>query len=65
MEYDPDFIERNGTWVLSVLAVLMTCIGAMLTFFLRSRCSRIRCFCFECEREVVSLEPEQVSVSVK
>lgn len=63
--YAPDFVERNGTWVLSVLAVLMSCLAAMLSFFLRSRCTMIKCCCFECERDVVSLAPDQVSVAVK
>ena len=54
--YDPDFIERNGAWLLSVIGVLATCASGMLAYFLRSRCRRIRCCGVECERDVLNLE---------
>jgi hypothetical protein len=61
-----DFVQRNGTWVLSVLAVMMSCIAAILGYFLRSRCTRIQCCGMECERQVLDLTQENdLSVRVR
>ena len=50
------FIEVNGTWVLSFTAVLSACISGTLVYFLRSRCTRIKCGCIECIRQPLSEE---------
>ena len=52
----PDFIERNGAWLLTVTGVIATCVGGMFTYFLKSRCKHIRVCGMECERDVVSLQ---------
>jgi len=52
--YEPDFVERNGTWVLSVLAVLSSCCGAVLVYMLKSRCKTMKCCGVEVEREVLN-----------
>ena len=57
--YHPDFIERNGAWLLSVVGILGSCTTAVLVYFLRSRCRRIRCCGCECERDVLDLETTQ------
>ncbi len=59
---EPDFIERNGAWVLTVVGVGVGCIGTLLTYFLKSRCSKIACCGLNCERDVVKLEPFQIQV---
>ena len=53
--YDPDFVERNGTWILSVLAVVTSCFAGMLAYFLKSRCTTIKCCGTECTRDVLDL----------
>jgi hypothetical protein len=53
---DTDFIERNGTWVLSIMAVMTGCLGGVLTYLMKSRCSSIRCLGMECQRKVVEIE---------
>ena len=50
------FIEVNGTWVLSFTAVLSACISGTFVYFLRSRCTTIRCGCIECIRQPLSEE---------
>ena len=50
------FIEVNVTWVLSFTAVLSACISGTLVYFLRSRCTTIRCGCIECIRQPLSEE---------
>lgn len=52
-EYSPDFVERNGAWLLSVLGISMTCISGVLVCVLRSRCRTIKCCGLECERDVL------------
>jgi len=54
--YEPDFIERNGTWVLSVLGIVSACVGGVMTYMIRSRCTKIKCCGFECDREVLSAD---------
>ena len=54
--YEPDFIERNGTWLLSLVGIIVTCFSGLLAYFLKSRCQTIKfCGC-ECERDVLNLE---------
>ena len=54
-EQDFDFVQRNGAWLLSMLAILGSCVAGILGYFLRSRCKRIKCLGFECERDVLDL----------
>jgi hypothetical protein len=63
--YSPDFIERNGTWLITVLGISATCLGGVLTYFLRSRCTEISCCGLKCVREPVPLTAEQVGVTVQ
>ena len=54
--YEPDFIERNGAWLLSLVGIIVTCFSGLLAYFLKSRCQTIKfCGC-ECERDVLNLE---------
>lgn len=53
--YDPDFVERNGAWLLSVFGVASACLSGLLVYFLKSRCSHIKCCGFECTRDVLDL----------
>lgn len=54
--YNPDFVERNGAWILSVLGIFGAAVSAMLVYMLKSRCSYIKCCGVECERDVLNLE---------
>ena len=56
----PDFIERNGTWVLSMVGVLSACLGTIFAYFLQSRCKTIRCWGVECERQPVELTAAEI-----
>ena len=57
-----DFIERNGTWLLTVVGMLCACTGGVLTYFLKSRCYLIKVCCVECKRDVIALDPENVKI---
>ena len=54
--YHPDFVERNGAWLLSLIGIVATCFTALLAYFLKSRCVSIRCWGVECVRDVLDLE---------
>ncbi len=47
----PDFIERNGTWLLTMIGVVGGGLGAVLTYFLKSRCTDIDVCCVKCRRD--------------
>lgn len=59
----PDFIEKHGTWLLTVVAGLSGCAGMMFTYLLKSRCSQIRCLGVSCVREVLALKPADVIIT--
>ena len=60
---NPDFIERNGTWLLGTFGIGSALIGGILAYFLKSRCTKIKCACMECDRRVVELKAEDVEVN--
>ena len=53
---DHDFIERNGTWLLSMVGVVGGWVCGVLVYILKSRCKHIACWGLSCDREVVALE---------
>jgi hypothetical protein len=60
----PDFIERNGAWLLTVVGVVVGCFGGLLSYFLKSRCSKIKCCGLQLERQVVQLDSDEVGVDM-
>lgn len=60
----PDFLQRNGSWLLSIIAAFSASLGAVLTYLLRSRCRHIRIGCLECDRTPVVLEPTSAEIAV-
>ena len=59
--YDPDFIQRNGTFILSVLGLFGACCGGLSAYLLKSRCRNIKCCGMECERDVIPVRPRRAS----
>ena len=62
---DPDFIEKNGAWLLTVIGIFSALVGTVFTYFLKSRCKRIKCCGLLCDRDVVALDPSHVQVAVQ
>ena len=61
--YEPDFVERNGSWILTVVGIFSSCCAASFVYLLKSRCTKIKCFCVECDRAVLAMDPADVTVS--
>ncbi len=56
----------SESFILAAFGICAGCIGALLTFVLRSRCTEISCCCFKCKRDVLQGEDiERGRVSIK
>ena len=60
---EADFLERNGAWLLTVIAGLTGCFGMLLTYFLKSRCRKIQCCGSECARDVIDLKNSDIEIT--
>lgn len=59
----PDFIQNNGAWLLTVIGVGSACLGTVFTYFLRSRCHKLKLGCMECDRTPVEMESVSATVT--
>ena len=57
----PDWLEKHNSFVLTLCGLVGTATGVVLTYFLKSRCEEIRCFCIYCKRKVL----EQREIEIK
>ena len=48
-----DFIKDNSAFLLTLIGLLGSCCTASLVFLLKSRCTKIKCCGFICERDVI------------
>lgn len=63
--YTPDFVERNGAWLLTVFGLLLACVASVFSYALKSRCRKIKCCGVEIERDVLDLRntpPESTDI---
>ena len=51
---DPDFLEKHETFVLTMTATISATLTALLSYFLKSRCTKIKCFGMSCMRQPLS-----------
>ena len=61
----PDFIERNGAWLLTIVGVMTGCFGGLLTFFLKSRCTTIKFCGVQLDRQVIDLAADETEVGMQ
>lgn len=52
---DPDFLEKNGAWLLTVIGLFVGCLATVMTYFLKSRCRTIDCCGVSLERDVIEI----------
>ena len=64
-EYDPDFIQRNGVWLLTLMGLLAACLGGVLTCVLKSRCRTINACGMRCDRDVVKMTAQAANVQIQ
>ena len=61
-ESPPDWLEKHNGFVLTLVASLSACFGVIFSYFLKSRCSKIKCCGLECIRTPIELKPDQIEV---
>lgn len=69
-ESPPDFLEKHSSFLITLIGILSGSVGVVLTYFLKSRCTEIRCFGMWCKRkpmestDVESADVKSVNVNV-
>lgn len=59
---EPDFLEKNGTFIITVIGIIGGAGGMLLTYFLKSRCRHIKCCGLEVTRDVLALDPKDIQI---
>lgn len=62
---EQDWLQRNGTFLITALGLLGGCAGSMMVYFLKSRCSEIK-LCWgavSCIREPLPANMIEVSAN--
>ena len=47
---EPDFLTKHNAFVLTLVGIFSGALGVITAYFLKSRCTKIGCFCINCER---------------
>lgn len=55
----PDWLQKHSTFLLTLIGVIGGGLGAMFTYCLRSRCTRISMGCLRCDRRPLEIEELQ------
>ena len=60
----PTFLEKNQTFLLTIIGLGGSAFGVLTAYFLKSRCKKIKIFwgCLSCDRTVLELPIESVNV---
>jgi len=58
----PDFLEKHTGFVISMVGILGGGLGVLLSYFLKSRCTKIKCCGVGCDRQPVELDQSQIDV---
>jgi hypothetical protein len=62
-ESSPDFLEKHGAFFLTLIGIVSTGLGLVLTYFLRSRCVEIKCWGIFCKRKPLNLDIADVEIT--
>jgi len=62
-EPGPDYLEKHGSFFLTLFGVLTGVVGVVFTYFLRSRCTEIKCFGMFCKRKPLDLDNTDVEIT--
>ena len=64
-ESPPDFLTKHGTFFLTLIGALGGGIGILLTYCLKSRCTKIKFCGLGCTRTPVSLNVNEASCNLE
>ena len=59
----PDWIEKHGSWSLTIVGLASACMGTLFAYFLKSRCKNFFFCGLECDREVMVLDPKDPTIN--
>lgn len=62
-ETPPDWLEKHGTFMMTLVGALGAGCTVVLSYFLKSRCHKLRCCGVECDRTPIPLDATQVELS--
>ena len=62
-ESPPDFLQRNSTFFLTLIGIIGGGCGILLTYFLKSRCTEIKCCGLFCKRQPIELNDIKLTTS--
>jgi hypothetical protein len=62
-ESQPDFLQKHASFFLTLFGVLTGVVGLVFTYFLKSRCTEIRCFGLFCRRKPLDLDVNDVEIT--
>ena len=62
-ESPADFLEKHGSFFLTLFGVLTGVAGLVFTYFLKSRCTEIKCFGIFCKRKPLELDIADVEIT--
>ena len=62
-ESSPDFLEKHGSFFLTLFGVLTGVVGLILTYFIKSRCTEIKCFGMFCRRKPLDLDNADIEIT--
>jgi len=62
-ESPASFLEKNSTFILTLFGIVSTGIGIVLTYFLKSRCTEIKCFGLFCKRQPLELDVSDIEIT--
>jgi len=58
----PDFLDKHSSFLMTVIGIASGGLGIVLTYFLKSRCTEIKCGCLSCKRKPLELDIPEVVV---
>ena len=61
LNYDADdWLTKHSTFALTLVGSLSACLGVVMSYFLKSRCSKISIGCISCDR----VPPNEPTVNI-
>lgn len=58
-----DFLQKHASFFLTLFGVLTGVVGLIFTYFLRSRCTEIKCFGLFCKRKPLDLDIADIEIT--